>query len=64
MAQICPKNVDNHITIIHGNPLRKRESFETQWTNLLFVEGLFNMVRNRPHLPIGIGGAEDEIIGD
>lgn len=56
--------MDDHVTVIHRNPLRDREALEAQWTNVLFGERLFNVVCNRSYLPIGIGGAEDQIIGD
>ena len=56
-AHIGPEDVDDDITEVHHDPLRRRETFETERANFLIGKNVLNMVGDGPHLSVGIGGA-------
>ena len=61
---IGPEDVDDHIHIIHEDPLRGQGAFDAERMDALSGEGAVDMFRDRAGLTVGFPGAEHQIIGN
>jgi hypothetical protein len=61
---IRPENMDDHVPVVHQDPLRCRCTFDAERVDALLGQAAVDMVCDRANLPVGPARAEHQIIGN